>query len=162
MLKEIKNNIYYMGCKKSLDYRELDNITFDYKVIIEQKYDGIWCAPVWDSKGRVTLYSRTGKVKDNKQLLSLIKALQKCKFKNTIMCGELAFGSATATAWAEKHGHHKIDIFDVICFNGKDIRGVTTIDRKKFLDKKLKRYANSYIVLAPWVLSEKGKYIRKC
>lgn len=131
-------NRYYQGCAGKIDPRSIADFTFDERYyIIEEKYDGIWASVEYDAKGIVTLVSRLGKVKDNEQLQSLIHYLQDFDLRDTVLIGELAFGSQKAKEFSDKHGHHKIDLFDALVVNGKQQPVVDIVGRKYALQKLL-------------------------
>ena len=114
---------FYQGCDGAISPFAISDFDFSKgEYIAEQKYDGIWVNCHFDKDGKVTLWSRNVKEKDNKQLVSLREHLQeKLKLKDSVLVGELAFSSQAGTDLAKKLGHHKVDLFDVLKVNGRSL-----------------------------------------
>jgi ATP-dependent DNA ligase len=129
------NKNYYQGIGGAIDPLRIEEFDFaKSEFVVEEKYDGIWCDAVFDSVGKVTLFSRNQKSKDNEQLISLREYLENTlQLRDTRIQGELAFGSQKGTEFAKKYGHHKIDIFDVLRFQGEDLSHVDLLSRKVIL-----------------------------
>lgn len=125
----------YMGIKGEVapERKALDSLDiWDKKLMVQEKADGIWCAAV-KKNGSVKLFSRTGKEKDNAQLDQTREALAKWMPSNSIVVGELGFGSSVETEWAAKNGFHRFIVFDVIRWKGSDKIGMKAEDRFKFI-----------------------------
>lgn len=131
----MKNEKYYQGCAGSIKPNKIQEFNFiPGRYIAEEKYDGIWCAVVFDEAGEVFLMSRNQKEKDNAQLLSLRNYLKESlKLTNSVLVGELAFSSQRGTEYAKEHGHHKIDLFDVLILNGEKLYDLSLLKRKETL-----------------------------
>lgn len=126
---------YYQGCAGSIHPDKIKEFDFvPQRYIAEEKYDGIWCAVVFDGSGEVSLMSRTLKEKDNEQLRSLREYLKTAlNLKNSVLVGELAFSSQKGTEYAKKYGHHKIDLFDISVLDGKELYDKRLLKRKEIL-----------------------------
>lgn len=131
----------YQGCAGSINPFGIPDFNFrDSEYIAEEKYDGIWCDISFDKNGDVSLISRTGKEKTNAQLNSLHRYLKEnLGLKNSNVIGELAFSSQKGTDFARQHGHHKIDVIDVVKLNGEDLTKEPLLERKAILADILKK-----------------------
>lgn len=105
--------------------------------IFEEKFDGIRCIAM-KSKGKVSLYSRNHKLL-NRQFPEIVKALESTKGRDFVIDGELvAFeGKVTSFAKLQNRMREKIKVyyyvFDLLYWDGKDLRGEPLIERKKQL-----------------------------
>jgi ATP-dependent DNA ligase len=104
-------------------------------LVVQHKMDGWFASAIRDPKGgKVRLFSATSRELKNPQLNRTVEALTEFLPPASIIVGELGFGTAAETAWAEKHGYHRFLPFDVVTLENKDIRSHTYRDRLRFLD----------------------------
>ncbi len=128
----------YIGIKHTIssdsDQDLLDGLAKLKSLMIwEEKYDGIFCTVVV-KEDSVDLISRTGKLKENDDLQSLRDYILKVFPAGTILTGELAFGSQSATKLYKELGHRSIVIFDIIQYEGKSFAGsCDVLSRKRML-----------------------------
>jgi len=105
--------------------------------IFEEKFDGIRCIAI-KSKGKVSLYSRNRKLL-NKQFPEIVVTLQSAGSKDYVIDGELiAFeGKIASFAKLQQRKKEKIKVyyyvFDLLYWDGKDLRKEPLIERKKQL-----------------------------
>lgn len=158
-----KVNPYYQGCAGKINPQKIAEFNFNPEHhIIEEKYDGIWASVEYDKDGVVTLISRPGKKKDNEQLQSLIRYLQNFGLKNTVLVGELAFGSQAAKEFSNKHGHHKIDLFDILKLKGEELYEYSLVVRKHQLSVLLHTHEADplWVKNGEWVKAESAKFVQ--
>lgn len=109
--------------------------------IFEEKFDGIRCIGV-KSEGKVSLYSRNHKSL-NHDFPEIVKALESKKSKDFIVDGEVvAFeGKVTSFSKLQKRKQKKIPIyyylFDLLFWDGEDLRNLPLLERKKELKKRI-------------------------
>lgn len=154
---------YYQGCAGSISPFEIDKFKFKGgEYIYEEKYDGIWCSVNYDLEGKVKLISRTEKEKTNAQLNSLKQYLEGFNLTDTVLVGELAFGSQKGTDHAKKYGHHKIDLFDVLQVGGVPCHEVPLLERKGMLEALVKKSNTdeTYAKLADWGLASSAGIVK--
>lgn len=146
LLKIAKGANFFMGCGSEISPDSLRDYSVQKPVIVEEKFDGIYCALVFqDSKAY--LVSRTGALKENEQLRSLTKYLEDNFYvEDSVFVGELLFGSQSATKIARENGHHGIILHDVLALRGEslvgntilikssNIKGLSVIERKQVLN----------------------------
>ena len=161
--------ILYQGCKGEISPFGVEDYDFRKGFVIEEKYDGIWVAVVKE-KGKVTLYSRTGKSKTNAQLQSLIKYAESVMPDDSILAGEMMFGSQKGTEEARLLGHHKVYVFDVLKWKGSDYIGkaaLTFFERKKALKALMDELllvhpdCGEWLDLAPFTVEFCGRKVAK-
>lgn len=148
---------YYQGCEGHIDPREIQNFDFNKSVyLIEQKYDGIYAQLYFDLTGKLTIYSRNMKVKDNDQLESLRLYIEKTlKLKDSVIVGELAFSTQAGTEYQHKYGHSKVDIFDILRYESKELSTINLLERKALLDNicKTAQINKEYIAVSGYMIS---------
>lgn len=120
--------VSYKGCVH-VGLEKLESLPVkDY--FVEEKHDGQWGELVFDDEGKVHTFSRNGKPKN---LKGVAEELEKTGLKNTRIICELGFGSQAETIRANKVGHHRVILFDVIKLNGFDLRKRTLKQRRATL-----------------------------
>ena len=151
---------YYQGCKGEIDPRHIDQFNFAKGFIIETKYDGHWVAVIKEG-GVCRLVSRNGLVKTNEQLESLRKYAEEEMPDDSVLVGEMMFGTEAGTREALELGHHKVYIFDILINEGVDLSGESLMERKKFLTQvfKERRFNSDWIDLAPYKIEFCGKKV---
>lgn len=142
---------YYQGCKGEIRPRDIEGFNFASGYIIETKYDGHWVAIIKEN-GKCRLVSRNGLVKTNEQLESLRKYSEDEMPDDTVLVGEMMFGTEAGTREALELGHHKAYVFDILRHEGVDISSQSLLDRKKILTAVFKncRFNPDWIELAPY------------
>ena len=156
---------FYQGCKGNIPSRNIESFDFtkDGPYLVEEKYDGIWCAIVFDELGNVSLMSRNQKEKTNAQLQSLIDYIKETfQLRNTVLAGELAFGTQAGTDYAKKYGHHKIDLFDVLVNQGDILFEKPLTGRKNVLNRLflIATPHKEWIVEAPYIITKSVKQVQ--
>lgn len=143
---------YYQGCAGGILPHEIE--AFDFSAsnfIIEEKYDGIYCMAHFDKDGKVTLWSRNMKEKNNAQLMSLVKYMEEnIALHDSILCGELAFSTQAGTEYQARVGHSKMDVFDIAILNGEEITHFPLLERKLLIEEILGSLDGSWILSAPY------------
>lgn len=102
--------------------------------LCQVKADGMHSV-VLKEDGRALVYT-SDVPRTNSQLNPTFEALEKFLPDNTIIVGELGFGSQAETIWASEHGYHRYIVFDVLVWAGQFMRDFTALQRYLFLRKK--------------------------
>jgi ATP-dependent DNA ligase len=164
MIKEFKGKNLYQGCAGEIRPHNIKEFSFGKGYIVEEKYDGIWINISFDNEGKVRLISRTMKEKNNAQLESLrVYCEEKFDLRNSNIVGELAFGTQKGTEYAQRVGHHKIDVFDVLGLEGNSLLKDDIKKRKAMLRGLIinKGIDASWINLAPFDVVDKASVVQK-
>jgi len=112
----------------------------DPRWIFEEKFDGIRCIAV-QSKGKLTLYSRNQK-KLNASFPEIVKALEGKTKVDFVADGELVAFEKGVTSFSklQKRAQMKMPLylylFDLLVWDGKDLRKKPLLDRKTLLKSK--------------------------
>lgn len=104
--------------------------------LVQDKLDG-WHCTVIKVDNKTNIY--TGEEpRVNQQLQPTIDALNAWLPDDSIVFGELGFGTEAETRWATEHGFHRFIAFDVIRWNGEDVSGMSTLARFGMLTLNLR------------------------
>jgi bifunctional non-homologous end joining protein LigD len=115
--------------------------------LFEIKWDG-FRAIAEIKKGRVELYSRN-LLSFNEQFAPIVKSLSKIK-KNMVLDGEVVVVDKDGRSRFQLlqnynetgEGNLKFFVFDILFFNGKDLRSMSLAERKQILEKNLPKLSN--------------------
>lgn len=131
--------------------RQLDILDQSGGWCAESKRDGIWCSIEITSDRQVIILSRTDQRKSLPELEEVIKA----SFipNDTILLGELGYGSQESSEERARIGHDFVDLFDILRLNGQNISCYSLAYRRGLLEGFLKASTKDWIRLTKQVRS---------
>lgn len=125
----------YCGPLVEVARRELPGLETKGTYVAEEKRDGAWCA--WhtaaDFRGTVRFESRVGLEFEGSEVQGLDSLDLSCLGKGCTLVGELETASETATATFRRLGFRRFFAFDVIRWEGKDLRDAAYETRTSLL-----------------------------
>lgn len=155
--KALKNrSLLYQGCLGKIEPSRGGFAEFfsEYsQVLLEEKFDGQWGAlEILPNTKKAKVTSRNGLEKNPEGVLEYAAAFfnDKGVSGQTILAGELGFGSQAETELAKKRGHHRYLAYDVILANGRFVGDKPLLERKTILKGLLHGANPDLLVESPY------------
>lgn len=106
-------------------------------LMAQEKRDGWHAVCIKDVEGNISWEQGWER---NSDLVEFLKIMDKFMPNDSVVCGEITYGTQASIIWIQKNGYMKITLFDVVRWGGQDLSGESAHVRFNFLERRCKEF----------------------